>query len=290
MPEIENYRSPLQLEDAVRILADGNVTILCGGTDLALQTETGRRQYARTLMNIRRIEGLSGTGVVDGRVRIGALTTVTGIMKDDLIRELAPVLAETADCFASDQIRNAASIGGNICNASPAGDMIIPLLVLDAEIELACWKDGAVATRLVPLDGFFTGPGKTVKQDNELLTAVLFNKPDDNFVACFKKSGPRPALEIAAVSLAVGGELKDNRLRNVRVAMGAVGPAPLRARRLEAYLEGKPLNADNIKMAAETAADDARPIDDIRASIWYRNHLIRIYTEELLHRVAENRD
>ena len=232
MSVIENYRSPNWLEDAVRILADGDVTILCGGTDLALQTETGQRQYARTLMNIRRIQGMSGTAVVDGQVRIGALTTITGILKDNLIRELAPVLVETVDCFASDQIRNAASIGGNICNASPAGDMIIPLLVLDAVVELVSWKDGAVATRLVPLDGFFKGPGKTVKQDNELLTAVVFKKPDDTFLAYFKKSGPRPALEIAAVSMAVGGELKNNILRNVRAAMGAVGPTPLRARKI----------------------------------------------------------
>ena len=288
MPEIENYISPTQLDDAVRTLAGGDVTILCGGTDLALQTETGQRPYGRTLMNIRRIESMSGINTVDGQVRIGALTTVTDIMESDLIRTSVPVLAETADCFASDQIRNAASIGGNICNASPAGDMIIPLLVLNASVELVSWKDSALAARLVPMDVFFTGPGRTTRQDNELLTAVVFDEPDSAFRAYFKKSGPRPALEIAAVSLAIGGELKDNRLGNVRAALGAVGPTPLRARKLEAYLEGKTLDAANIKIAAENAVEDAHPIDDIRASIWYRNHLIRVYTEELLHRVAEN--
>ena len=288
MPEIENYMSPTQLEDAVRILADGATTILCGGTDLALQTETGQRPYTRTLMNIRRIEDMSGITAVDGQVRIGALTTVTEIMENDLIRRSLPVLAETADCFASDQIRNAASIGGNICNASPAGDMIIPLMVLDASVELVSWKNGSISARVVPLDGFFTGPGRTTRQDNELLTAVLFNMPDDAFTACFKKSGPRPALEIAAVSLAIGGEIKDRYIRHVRAVMGAVGPTPLRAHKLEVYLEGKPLDASIIKQAAELAVEDARPIDDIRASTWYRNHLIRVYAEELLHRVAEN--
>ena len=288
MSEIENYMSPTQLEDAVRILADGATTILCGGTDLALQTETGQRPYARTLMNIRRIEDMSGITTVDGQVRIGALTTVTQIMENDLIRTSLPVLAETADCFASDQIRNAASIGGNICNASPAGDMIIPLMVLDASVELASWKDGGITTRIVPLDGFFTGPGRTTRQDNELLTAVLFNMPNQGFTACFKKSGPRPALEIAAVSLAIGGEIKDRYFRHVRAVMGAVGPTPLRAHKLEANLEGKLLDAAMIKQAAELAVEDARPIDDIRASTWYRNHLIRVYAEELLHRVAEN--
>ena len=226
--------------------------------------------------------------VVDGQVRIGALTTITEIMENDFIRTSVPVLAETADCFASDQIRNIASIGGNICNASPAGDMIIPLMVLDASVELVSWKDSKVSTRLVPLDGFFTGPGRTNKQDNELLTTVVFNMPDDGFNAYFKKSGPRPALEIAAVSLAIGGELKDNSFCNVRAALGAVGPVPLRARKLEKFLEGKPIDVAAVKEAADLAVEDARPIDDIRASIWYRNHLIRIYTEELLQRVAEN--
>jgi CO/xanthine dehydrogenase FAD-binding subunit len=239
-------------------------------------------------MNIRRIEHMSGITAVDGQVRIGALTTVTQIMENDLIRTSLPVLAETADCFASDQIRNAASIGGNICNASPAGDMIIPLMVLDASVELASWKDGGITTRIVPLDAFFTGPGRTTRQDNELLTAVLFNMPNQGFTACFKKSGPRPALEIAAVSMAIGGAMKEGHLRHVRAVMGAVGPTPLRAHKLEANLEGKLLDAAMIKQAAELAVEDARPIDDIRASTWYRNHLIRVYAEELLHRVAEN--
>lgn len=288
MTEIENYVAPTQLENAVRVLADGDVTILCGGTDLALRAGTDHRPYARTLMNIRRIKSMSGITSVDGQVRIGALTTVTEIMENDLIRTSVPVLAETADCFASDQIRNIASIGGNICNASPAGDMIIPLMVLDASVELVSWKDSTVSTRLVPMDGFFTGPGRTMKQDNELLTAVVFNMPDGAFTAYFNKSGPRPALEIAAVSLAIGGELKDNRLCNVRAALGAAGPTPLRARKLEAYLEGKPLDTAAVKKAADLAVEDARPIDDIRASIWYRNHLTRVYAEELLHRVAKN--
>jgi len=288
MSEIEHYSAPKQLDEALRILADGDVTILCGGTDLALQTETGQQSYGRTLMNICRIEGMTGAALVDGNIRIGALTTITEIMRNELLADLAPVLVETADCFASDQIRNVASIGGNICNASPAGDMIIPLLVLGAAVELACWKNGGVDTRLVPLHGFFTGPGKTVKQDNELLTAVIFNRPQDSFIAYFKKSGPRPALEIAAVSLAVGGEFRGGCFHNVRVALGAVGPTPLRAHKLEDYLEGRSLDTVTIKTAADMAPDDARPIDDIRASIWYRNHLIRVYTEELLHRVAEN--
>jgi len=290
MSEITNYLSPSNLDEALRAMADGDVTVLCGGTDLSLQMEPGKGSYAGTLMNIRRIDRLSGISLQDDTCRIGALTTITEIRTSSVLEDIAPVLAETADQFASDQIRNAASVGGNICNASPAGDMIIPLLVLDATVELASWQDGAARTRLVRLDEFFTGPGKTVRQDNELLTAITFVTPPPGFVARFRKPGPRPALEISTVSVGIGGLLEDGVFSDVRVAMGAVAPTPIRARRVETALEGLPLDADNIKAASASASEDATPIDDVRASAWYRDHLARVLTEEVLNDVLENRN
>ncbi|MCP5091700.1 MAG: xanthine dehydrogenase family protein subunit M, partial [Gammaproteobacteria bacterium] len=218
----------------------------------------------------------------------GALTTITEIKTNQQLNEVAPVLVAAADQFASDQIRNAASLGGNICNASPAGDMIIPLLVLNAAVELSSWQGDAIQTRLVSLDEFFTAPGKTVRQDNELLTAVVFARPAPGFVARFRKPGSRPALEISTVSIGVGGILGDSVFSDVRVAMGAVAPTPIRARSVEAALEGLPLNADSIKAASVSAGNDAAPIDDVRASAWYRDHLVRVLTEEVLNDVLEN--
>jgi CO/xanthine dehydrogenase FAD-binding subunit len=290
MPDIQHYLSPRTLEDALEALAQSEVTVVCGGTDVTPQTDAGRLRYASTLMNIRRIEGLSRIESTGGAIRIGTLATVTDIMTSALIRETAPVLVEAADQFASDQLRNAASIGGNICNASPAGDMIIPLLVLDASVELCSWKAASVHERRVPLCEFFTGPGRTVKQDDELLTAVVFEPPVDTFVAHFKKSGPRPALEIAKVSIGIGGRFDNGTFDDVRVAMGAVAPTPKRARRVEAVLEGKPLDGNSIRAAVDIAQTDATPIDDVRATAWYRNHLIRVYVEEVLNRVAEDRN
>jgi CO/xanthine dehydrogenase FAD-binding subunit len=290
MSEVKNYLSPRSLEDAVKAMAEGDVTVFCGGTDLTPQTNSGLQQYASTLMNIRRIDGLSGIDVRNGKIRIGALTTVSEIKQNPLLNEFAPVLVATANRFASDQIRNAASLGGNICNASPAGDMIIPLLVLDAGVELASWLDGAVHTRVVPLDEFFTAPGKTVRQANELLTAIVFDQPAATFVARFRKSGPRPALEIATVSLGIGGRLENGLFKNVRVALGAVAPTPLRARRVEAALEGKPLDAAGIQAAITSAGVDATPIDDVRASAWYRDHLVRVFTQEVLDDVLASRN
>ena len=282
MQQITTYLAPRRLDEALHAMADGGATVFCGGTDLSPQTESGARQYQAKLLNLRRIEGLSGIDAGGSEIRIGAATTVSEVRASAALAKIAPVLVEAAERFASEQLRNAASIGGNLCNASPAGDMIPPLLVLGASVELACVQGGAVQTRRVPLERFFVGPGKSVKLPQELLTAVVFDRPASGFKARFRKSGPRPALEISTVSVAVGARVAGGRLSGVRVAMGSVAPTPLRARHVEAALEGKPLDAATIAAAVEAAAEDAKPIDDVRASAWYRGHLVKVFVEEVL--------
>lgn len=288
MSDVQQYLAPRRLDEALQAMAGGDATVFCGGTDLAPQTESGTRRYTAKLMNIRRIEGLGGIEARGDQVRIGAATTISEIRANPVLADLAPVLVEAAEHFASEQIRNAASVGGNLCNASPAGDMIPPLLVLGASVELACWRDGVQQTRQVPLEQFFVGPGKTVKRPEELLIAVVFARPAANFVARFRKSGPRPALEISTVSVAVGARLADGRLSAVRVAMGSVAPTPLRARHVEDVLEGKQLDVATIAAAVAATAQDAKPIDDVRASAWYRGHLVRVFVEEVLNAVRGN--
>jgi len=287
-PGITAYLAPRSLDEALQAMAHGDATVFCGGTDLAPQTESGMRQYQAKLLNIRRIAGLGGIDAEGDEVRIGAVTTISDIRRNPALARIAPVLVEAAEHFASEQIRNAASVGGNICNASPAGDMIPPLLVLDASVELACWQGGGAQTRRVPLEAFFVGPGKTVKRPEELLTAIVFNRPAADFVGRFRKSGPRPALEISTVSLAFGARATNGRLSEVRVAMGSVAPTPLRARHVEAALEGQPLAASTIAAAVARTADDAKPIDDVRASAWYRSHLVRVFLAEVLDDVRGN--
>ena len=288
MQEISSYLAPSRLDEALQAMAPGDATVLCGGTDLAPQTESGARHYTAKLLNIRRIAGLGGIAAEGEKIRIGATATVSDIRRSPLLAEVAPVLIEAAEHFASEQIRNAASLGGNLCNASPAGDLSPPLLALGATVELACWRDGARQTRQVPLEQFFTAPGKTVKRPEELLTAVLFDRPAAGFVGRFRKSGPRPALEISVVSLAIGARVADGRLKDVRVALGAVAPTPVRARHIEAALEGQPLDAATIAAAVAAAEKDAKPIDDLRASAWYRGHLVRVFVEEVLNEVRGN--
>ncbi len=313
MIEYQNYLAPKTVAEAAEALAAGGVTVLAGGTDLKLQSEANGATTGDTLMNIRRVDGLRGIRTVGGgregeagprtrnghlegmtggirvrpkRIEIGALATVTDMLTNGVVADAAPILAETADRFASNQIRNMATIGGNICNASPAGDMIIPLLLLEADVELASWADGKLATRTVALSEFFTGPGQTVMQDNELLTTISFDKPADAFVGGFGKTGPRPALEISMVAVGVAGVRENGHLKDARVAYGAVAPTPIRAPKTEAALEGQPLNADTIAAALDAADGEVSPISDVRASDWYRRHLVRVMTEEVLNDVA----
>ncbi|MDP6341907.1 MAG: xanthine dehydrogenase family protein subunit M [Alphaproteobacteria bacterium] len=281
MTGFRTYIAAASIAEAAEALRIG-ARVLAGGTDLMLQAGNGGGTDAGTLLNISRIGELRGVGRDDGQIRIGALTTMTDVLADPLIAETAPVLARAADSFASSQIRNAATVGGNICNASPAGDMIVPLLLLDAEVELAAWRDGAVASRRLPLDQVFLGPGQTCIEAEELLTAVVFPAPAAGFWARYRKSGPRPALEISIVALGIAGIRDGDALRGVRIAMGAVAPTPLRARKAEALLEGRALDEAAIAEAAAAIAEEASPIDDVRGSAWYRRHLLGVYAERLL--------
>ena len=286
--KVENYKVPSSISEAAQLLHQGEATIVAGGTDLTPQTEAGVRQFAATLINIQRIEEMRGISLANGRYRIGGLTTVTEILESEILAADVPVLVEAADHFASPQIRNASTLAGNLCNASPAGDMCIPLLLLDAELELVSWANDSVSLRTVALSDFFTGPGKTVLRADELLTAIEFAQPADGFTATFQKSGPRPALEISTVSMGVAGTLDEGVMTGVRVAIGAVAPVPLRATATEAVLERQSLGKDIIEKAVETVQQEITPIDDVRASAWYRKHLTGVYIRRALSHVAGN--
>lgn len=285
MTELKRYFSPTSLDQAVECLKDGDVTILAGGTDLTPQSQAGRIKFKQTLMNIRRIPQLSGITLEGDEIRIGALSTITEVMEHPLVRERLPVLAEACDHFASDQIRNAATIGGNICNASPAGDTLIPLLVLDACVELASMPEAKLYRHCMPLAEFFVGPGKTRKSLCELVTGVRIPLPGPDRIARFYKHGTRPALDISAISIGVAADVANGVMTKVRVAFGAVAPTPVRAKATEKALEGRRLDEATIAAAAHAARDEVSPIDDVRATAWYRKEMIHNMTKRVLENV-----
>ncbi len=287
---VERYLAPTTLEHAVRTLSEHEVSMFAGGTDLMVQMRAGTRLLKPVLMNIGRIESIKGIVATSARFRIGALTTISNILNSDELRLNAGVLVEAADCFAGGQIRNSATIGGNLCNASPAGDMIIPLLLCDAEVELASWKEDDIVRRTLPLTEFFTGPGQTRMHADEILTCITLPIPDQKTVAGFRKFGARPAMDIALASVGIAGIRRGDALEDVRVAFGAVAPTPIRGRAAEAALEGTPLDAASISRIARVAEEEVAPISDVRASEWYRRRIIRVLTGRLLDDVSQRDD
>jgi len=269
------------------MLRAGNVTVLAGGTDLMPQTRAGRLQFQPVLMNVRRVPELGGIDDQGTMVRIGALVTITELLESQLVRERLNLLWQACNHFASDQIRNAATVGGNVCNASPAGDTLVPLLALNACAVLAAKPNGALQLRRVPLNGFFLGPGRSCRVPAELLTAIEVPLPPAGFKGEFYKHGTRPGLDIAAIAIALGARRDGAVLRDVRVAFGAVAPTPVRAPRTEAAIEGRSVDAAMLETAACTALEEVHPISDVRASDWYRRELIHNMIKRVLMHVGQ---
>jgi len=288
MAGIDSYAAPRSLDEAADILRAGNVTILAGGTDLKPQSNVGRLQFQPTLMNIRHIPELRGIIQAEHAVRIGALTTITELLNSALVRERFNALWQACDHFASDQLRNAATIGGNICNASPAGDTLVPLLALDARIVLAGKPNGALATRAMPLADFFVGPGRTKRESAELLSAVDIPLRPNGFVSEFFKFGTRPALDVSTISIGLAAVRSGRTLQDTRVAFGAVAPRPIRAPKTEAAIEGKPLDDSTIEAAVTVALNEIHPISDVRASDWYRRELVQNILQRMLVHVRDS--
>jgi len=290
MQAIEHYYTPNTIAEAAQLLAncDGKATMLAGGTDLMPQMKAGVKSIAANFINITRIEELKSIAVLDNKIRIGALTTITAIQESALIKQYAPVLSDTADAFASGQIRNSATIGGNLCNASPAGDICIPLLVLDAEVELSSTADGKFATRRIALKDFFISPGKSQCQPNEILSFVEFTINPQG-VGFFEKFGTRPALDISIVSIGFHATKAGDKLTDVRISLGAVGPTPLRAYATEKAIENtklSDLSPEFIASVEAIIAGEITPISDVRASAWYRKELVSKLLKRILNYVA----
>jgi xanthine dehydrogenase FAD-binding subunit len=281
------YKVAASVEEALELLAGpGHRRAVGGGTDLAVVIADGVIA-PDVLVDVAALPGLRDVRKTAEGISIGAAVRISEVAGS---ADLPACLRQGASAIGSPQIRNLATIGGNVCNASPAGDLLTPLLALDAEAELARLSDhGKVLTRRVPLAGFFTGPGRTVREPHELLTALHLPLAPPNQVVRFYKGGTRQGLDISSISIALAARRGHHgSLRDVRLALGAVAPTPTRARGAEAALEGRGLDAATIRAAAEAAAADAKPIDDVRASAWYRRELLRNMTERMLTDVAQS--
>ncbi len=285
LPEFD-LLMPQALPEALDLLAEGapDVTPLAGGTNLLVDMRGGRHRPS-VLMNIAGLDELRGIRQEDGHLVVGGGVTVAELLDDPLIARHASVLREAAAVFANPLVRNRATVGGNLVDASPAADTASPLLVLDAEVELVSREE----MRRVPLEEFIVGVRETLRQPQELLAAVRWPVPPPRSAGAFHKLRSRQAGAISVLSAAVMVEGDESgRCRQARIALGAVAPRPIRAHAAEDLLRGQPLTPEIIAEAARLSAEATRPIDDIRGSAVYRQRVAEVLVRRLLTRVAED--
>ncbi|MCC7362205.1 MAG: xanthine dehydrogenase family protein subunit M [Anaerolineales bacterium] len=275
------YYAPHSLPEALTVLADygGAARVIAGGTDLLLKLKAGRIAPP-AVVNLKRLPALRGQ-TVNSHVTLGALTTLTDLHASPQLRARLPSVAAAAGTMASVQIRNLATLGGNLCNAAPSADLAPILIALEAVGLIA----GPQGEREAPLEDFFTGPGQTALLPGELLTAVRIAPAAGP--STYLKLAPRACMDIAVVGVGLALQLEGERCRRARIVLGAVGPTPRRARRAEDVLLGERLTPERIAQAADLAAEAAQPIDDVRGSAWYRRRMVTTLTRRGLLALAE---
>ena len=284
---IERYHEPSTLDEALAALAEGPATVVAGGTVVVREAQAGRRAWAGTLVNLRRLGELGGIEGHGGGIRIGALTRIRDLGEDRVLAVRAPALAAAAGRMASSQVRNLGTVGGNLCWASPSADLNVPLLLLDAAVELARRAGGGVARRTLPLADFLTGSETNARAGDELLTAVSIPAAALDLAGGFRKSGTRVGLDTTLASVGVAAAVEGGVLRGPRVAFGGVAANAMRAARTEAALADRRVGAAAIAQAVETAGGEIDPPDDARASAWYRRELVATFLARLLHDLGD---
>lgn len=282
------YERPKSISEALTLLeqAGGRGRVIAGGTDLVLQLRQGQ-QAADLLVDITGIDELKRIEEKDGWIRIGAAVTHADVAKHCLIQKEARALAQGCAQVGSPQIRNTATLVGNVISAKPAGDGAIPLMALEAEMKVA----SKAGERLVSMEEMYRGIGlSSINASSEVATEVRFRKLGEKGRTRFFRMARRKALTLpmlnGAVSILLNSSL--NRIEKARIALGPVAEKPFRPRRAEAYLESKEISPQFILEAARIGSEEASPRTSLlRGSDSYRKQMIRLYLGRTLQELLE---
>jgi xanthine dehydrogenase FAD-binding subunit len=280
-----SYEAPTTVDQAIKLLAsDGDsARVICGGTDLLIQMRNAVRKPkllvdVKNISEMREISFDPKTGL-----RLGAAVPCIEIHESQLMQRHYPGLTEAAHLIGSLQIQSRASIGGNLCNASPAADTSPALLVLGATARIV----GPGGTREVAVEKFFTGPGTSVLQKGELVAQILIPAPAPHTSDRYIRMIPRNEMDIAIVGVGACVTLDGDKVKAVRIGLGAVAPTPVLAPKAAEYLIGKKLDEKTAERAGELARESAVPIDDMRGTAEYRVHVVGVLTRRALLGAAE---
>lgn len=277
------FAQPRNLPAALTTLTEqGRVIPLAGGTNVLVNMKRAPLA-ADLLVDLSRLEALQSITEQDGHIRLGAGVTFARLLDWRPGGAAQGLMQPMCSAFAGPLIRNLATVGGNICDASAAADISPVLLALDARVEL---QSAAQGLRTLPLDEFTQGVRRTVRRDDELLTAVEFPRPEADEYWFYYKLGKRRADAISIVSVALTVSMNADKVQQAHIALGAVAPTPMRASDAEQLLHGEALNTTIINAAATAAAAQSRPIDDFRASAAYRRRMVEVLVKRGLEHIA----
>lgn len=275
------YYAPNTVKEAAAVLAKSpNGKVLAGGTDLLVQIKEHVKgmapDFVVSLKNINELKAVKFSAK-DGAT-IGAGATIADALAAKNIREKFPALAQGAEIIGSLQIQNTATIGGNVCNAAPSADAVPPLIAYGATATIA----GPRKTRTVALEEFFVGPGKTVLAPDEILVSINIPTPPARSGCNYVRHTPRAQMDIAMVGVASYIELKNGKITDAKIVLGAVAPTPIRARLAEDLLRGNAPSEELIAKAADQAAMEESPISDVRGSAGYRRYITSVLVKRTM--------
>ena len=270
------YFEPETVSEAIALLGqyNGQASIFAGGTDLLVEI----KEHLRTpdyVINIKKIPDMDHLTYSDTNgLRIGSLTTVRTVETSSIVIEKYAGLAQAASELGSIQVRNRATVAGNICRASPSADTLPPLIADGATVKVF----GPMGEHVILLEEFFTGPGQTVLARDEIMVEIAVPSPLPHTGKVYIKHGRRKAMELATVGVAVALTLTGEVCEEVRIVLGAVAPTPIRARKAEEILRGRVVGETTVTAAAQAAMEESRPISDVRGSAEYRREMVRVQT------------
>ncbi len=273
------YHRPARLQEALELLARPGTRVLAGGTDILIQIKTGEVKPE----SVVQVLDLPELGVLQtaGGLTVGGAVPLYRLEEEPLLASKYAALHEAVRALASVQVRTMATLGGNLCNASPSADTAGPLIVLGAEAEIAGLQRGKVLLRRVEMAKFFTGPGATALKAGELLAALHVPEPPSDSGSAFIKLG-RVTLDMAKVSASAYLERSGNSVKTLRLAIGGAAPTPVRAPGVEKALTGSAFDRAAVEKAVARVQESISPIDDVRSTAEYRRLMAPVILRDVI--------
>lgn len=276
-----NYLAPRTIEETLSLLSQykGRAKVMAGGTDLVPKLKRREIRAPEYVIDLKGVPNLDYIKYEEDKgLKLGALATIRAVATSAIIQDKFSILFQAANSMASVQVRNRGTLAGNICNAVPSADTAPALLTIEAKVKLISPK----GERFVNAEDFFVGPGETVLNDDEILGEIQVPNIPPQSRGVYLKLTPRRSMDLAIVSVAVVLISDEGICKDIRIALGAVSPTPIRAKKAETAIKGQMLHDELVTKAAQIAAEECHPISDHRASAEYRAEMVRVLVKRTI--------